>query len=98
METIKIDQSFVRDMMDDPNDLAIVGGVLGLATAFQRKSIAEGVETTQLAERLVAMGCRYGQGYGFARPMPAGELPAWAARRTEGTRAALRSTNEILPA
>jgi diguanylate cyclase (GGDEF)-like protein/PAS domain S-box-containing protein len=90
--TLKIDQSFVRDMLKDSNDLAIVEGVLGLAKAFRCDSVAEGVETAELAAQLVALGCRYGQGYGFARPMPADDLPAWAADWNRRGGAALSDT------
>ena len=75
----KIDQSFVRDMLDDPEDLAIVQSVLGLAAAFRREAIAEGVETLEHGERLLQLGCERAQGYGIARPMPADEIPGWAA-------------------
>jgi diguanylate cyclase (GGDEF)-like protein/PAS domain S-box-containing protein len=76
---LKIDQSFVRDMLDDPDDLAIVKGVIGLATAFRRKIIAEGVETVAHGSRLLSLGCDLAQGHGIARPMPAAALPGWAA-------------------
>ncbi len=79
-EVIKIDQSFVRDMLDDPDDLAIVTGVIGLAAAFGREVIAEGVETTAHGLQLLALGCEMAQGYGIARPMPAADLPGWVAR------------------
>jgi EAL domain-containing protein (putative c-di-GMP-specific phosphodiesterase class I) len=78
-EVIKIDQSFVRDMLEDADDLAIVQGVIGLASAFHREVIAEGVETAAHGRRLMALGCERAQGYGIARPMPAGALPAWIA-------------------
>ncbi|MBF0256449.1 MAG: EAL domain-containing protein [Gammaproteobacteria bacterium] len=74
---LKIDQAFVRDMLDDTEDLAIVEGVLGLASAFQREIIAEGVETLAHGQLLLQLGCELAQGYGIARPMPATELPAW---------------------
>ena len=76
---LKIDQSFVRGMLDDPDDLAIVQGVVGLATAFRRNVIAEGVETVAHGELLLPMGCELAQGYGIARPMPAAQLPDWVA-------------------
>jgi diguanylate cyclase (GGDEF)-like protein/PAS domain S-box-containing protein len=79
-EVIKIDQSFVRDMLEDPDDMAIVQSVIGLARAFRRDVIAEGVETAAHGHRLLAMGCDLAQGYGIARPMPAADIPAWAAR------------------
>jgi diguanylate cyclase (GGDEF)-like protein len=77
---IKIDQSFVRDMLDDPDDLSILKGVISLASAFHRQVIAEGVETVRHGSVLLALGCDLAQGYGIARPMPADELPAWVAR------------------
>ncbi len=77
-EVIKIDQSFVRDMQTDPDDLAIVRGVIGLAHAFHREVIAEGVETIAHGTALLRLGCEHAQGYGIARPMPASELPHWA--------------------
>ena len=76
---LKIDQSFVHDMLDDPDDLAILEGVLSLAIAFRRQVIAEGVETVEHGEMLLQLGCELAQGYGIARPMPAQELPGWAA-------------------
>lgn len=79
-DTLKIDQSFVRDMLDSPNDLAIVRGVIGLAHAFGREVIAEGVETAAHGELLASIGCTLAQGYGIARPMPAAELPDWMTR------------------
>jgi len=76
-QTIKIDQSFVRDMLDDPNDYAIIDGIIGLAQSFNREVIAEGVETSDHGLMLLAAGCFEVQGYGIARPMPADEIPAW---------------------
>lgn len=76
-EILKIDQSFVRDMLDDPEDLAIVEGVIGLTRAFRRQVIAEGVETVEHGLVLLLLGCDLAQGFGIARPMPAAELPGW---------------------
>jgi diguanylate cyclase (GGDEF)-like protein/PAS domain S-box-containing protein len=76
---IKIDQSFVRDMLDDPENLNILEGILGLAAAFRREVIAEGVETVEHGLMLLQMGCELAQGYGVARPMPANALSTWAA-------------------
>ena len=75
---LKIDQSFVRDMLGDPDDLAILNGVIGLSSAFRRQVIAEGVETVEHGELLLQLGCELAQGYGIARPMPASELPRWS--------------------
>lgn len=74
---IKIDQTFVRDMLVDCDDLAIVEGVIGLAKAFKRDVIAEGVESRELGETLLELGCTLAQGYGIARPMPASEMLQW---------------------
>jgi len=76
---LKIDRSFVRDVLDDPEDLNILEGVLGLATAFDRVAIAEGVETVDHGRLLLQLGCVYGQGNGIAWPMPGEDLPAWSA-------------------
>ncbi|NJD25163.1 MAG: EAL domain-containing protein [Betaproteobacteria bacterium] len=80
VRVLKIDQSFVRDMLSDPDDLAIIAGVLGLARSFGREVVAEGVETVAHGEALLRLGCEVAQGYGIARPMPATDLPAWRAQ------------------
>ncbi|MBU2876993.1 EAL domain-containing protein [Aliiglaciecola lipolytica] len=77
---IKIDQSFVRDMLEDTDDLAIVQGVVGLANAFQRKVIAEGVESIEHGKALVKLGCELAQGYGIAKPMVAEKIPDWISK------------------
>ena len=82
VEVLKIDRSFVSDMLDDPDDLSIVRGVVGLAEAFGREVIAEGVESVAHGQALRRLGCRMAQGFGIARPMPAAELQAWQARWT----------------
>lgn len=74
---IKIDQSFVRDMLSDQDDMAIVESVIYMANRFKRQMLAEGVETLEHAKALMALGCELAQGYGIARPMPAEALPAW---------------------
>ena len=79
-DTLKIDQSFVSTMMDDAGDKAIISGVIGLAAAFERTVIAEGVETIAHARSLLDLGCAQVQGYGIARPMPADALPDWIGR------------------
>ncbi|MGE0081678.1 MAG: EAL domain-containing protein [Thiohalomonadaceae bacterium] len=74
---LKIDQTFVRDMLDDPEDLAILEGTLSLAAAFRRQVIAEGVESRAHGEMLLQLGCELAQGYGVARPMPANKVLQW---------------------
>jgi hypothetical protein len=77
VNTLKIDQSFVRNMLHDPNDLTIVEGVIGLGTAFRHQVIAEGVESADHALMLMEIGCYLVQGYGIAKPMPGAETLAW---------------------
>jgi len=74
---IKIDRTFVRDMLSDPEDLAIVEGVIALAKSFKREVIAEGVETIEHGNTLMQLGCELAQGYGIAKPMSATSIPAW---------------------
>ncbi|MFZ6817146.1 EAL domain-containing protein [Undibacterium sp. Ji22W] len=76
-QILKIDQSFVRDMLEDEGDLTIIKGVIGLASAFHRCVIAEGVETVEHGRKLLSIGCDKAQGYGIARPMPAAAIPEW---------------------
>lgn len=76
---LKIDQNFVRNMIDDPDDLAILEGILGLAAAFHRQVIAEGVETVAHGTLLLQLGCELAQGFGIAHPMPAADMPSWVA-------------------
>lgn len=79
ISTLKLDQSFVRDILTDPEDLAILQGVGLLATSFSLNTIAEGVETPAHIAKLLEIGYRYGQGYGIARPMPVDALTDWLA-------------------
>ncbi|MDR3370489.1 EAL domain-containing protein [Rhodoferax sp.] len=80
VDLLKIDQSFVRDMLDDPDDLAILVGVIGLSNAFRRQVIAEGVETVAHGAMLLKLGCELAQGYGIARPMSAEAVQSWVAQ------------------
>jgi len=76
-DCLKIDQSFVRDMLDDNDDMALVEGIISLSKVFKRKVIAEGVETAEHGIILMRLGCDYAQGYGIARPMPIADLFEW---------------------
>ncbi len=76
---VKIDQSFVRGMLDHPDDFAIIKGVLGMAKAFGLQIIAEGVETIEHGEMLLRLGCMLAQGYVISKPMRAESLPGWIA-------------------
>jgi diguanylate cyclase (GGDEF)-like protein/PAS domain S-box-containing protein len=74
LDEIKIDRSFVANLIEDPNNAAIVKSMVAIATAFSLHLVAEGVETTAEAEFLSALGCRCHQGYLYARPLPAEEF------------------------
>ena len=77
LDLLKIDQSFVRNMLNDHQDLAIVEGVIGLSKTFHCTVVAEGVESADQASRLIELGCHIGQGNGIAKAMPVDEVLAW---------------------
>ena len=80
VDTLKIDRSFVQNMLIDDQDKALVEGVIGLARTFGCSVVAEGVETASHARALLALGCDHGQGNGIALPMPAEQVADWVAR------------------
>lgn len=80
-KTLKIDRSFVRDILDDPHDLEIVKGIIKLADTFMRQVIAEGVESEEHGNALASIGCCFAQGYGIARPMAAVAMQPWLKER-----------------
>lgn len=81
IDILKIDRSFVSSMLDDRDKVAIVRTILSLADSLHLQVTAEGIETQQLAHALQGMGCGFGQGYYFARPMPEAEAyDYWRAR------------------
>ena len=73
VDALKIDRSFVRDLVTDASDLAIVSAIIAIARHLHIQVIAEGIEGYQQAEILRKLGCTIGQGFLFARPMPAAE-------------------------
>lgn len=73
IDLLKIDRSFVSGMLADRDKIAIVRAVLSLAQALGMQTTAEGIETNELAQTLAALGCTYGQGYLFARPLQQAE-------------------------
>ena len=77
LDMLKIDRSFVINMLSDRQDLAIVEGVIGLSQTFGCSVVAEGVETPEQARRLIEIGCDVGQGNGIAAAMPADDVFAW---------------------
>jgi diguanylate cyclase (GGDEF)-like protein/PAS domain S-box-containing protein len=80
-ETLKIDQTFVRGMLTDEGDRAIVQGIIALAKTFGRKTVAEGMEDAELMQVLIEVGCMYGQGFGIARPMTGQDFLKWRKER-----------------
>lgn len=93
---LKIDQSFVRGILTDRNDVAMLEGVLGLARAFRTQVIAEGVETVAHGELLLQLGCEWAQGYAIAAAMAPHEVPCWLAHWQ--LPASWRQTQRIDPA
>ncbi|MEQ8233983.1 MAG: EAL domain-containing protein, partial [Gammaproteobacteria bacterium] len=84
---LKIDRSFVRDIPDDSDDMAITGAVIALAQSLRLETVAEGVESEAQRQFLLAQGCRHGQGYLFHKPMPAADFTAWALAQAHAERA-----------
>jgi len=74
---IKIDKSFVIDMLQDPDDMAIVEGTIALAETFKQLIIAEGVETQEHSDELKKMHCTFAQGYGIAKPLSSEDFMTW---------------------
>jgi diguanylate cyclase (GGDEF)-like protein/PAS domain S-box-containing protein len=77
VQVLKVDRSFVQNMLTDTQDRAIVEGLIGLARSFDCTAVAEGVETAAQARMLLDMGCDIGQGEGIASPMPADQVADW---------------------
>ncbi len=76
IDYIKIDQSFVRHLRPGSTDLALCKAIIAMAHELGIKVIAEGIETAAQRDLLAAAECDYGQGYLFARPLPAGDFEA----------------------
>jgi len=72
--SLKIDQSFVRSLEESEESLAIARSIIQLGASLNMCVIAEGVETAQQRDRLIGLGCRYGQGYFFSKPLPAAQM------------------------
>lgn len=77
VNVLKIDQSFMRNLMESRGDHAIVTGIIALSRAFNLCTVAEGIETKEQYDMLREMGCDVGQGYFIGRPMRAGQLLDW---------------------
>ena len=77
-DELKIDKSFVMNMLKDEADSRIVEQAVALGHAFGLEVVAEGVESAEVAARLAAIGCDYVQGFHYAKPLVAKDFPAWA--------------------
>nr|WP_319240092.1 EAL domain-containing protein [uncultured Propionivibrio sp.] len=75
--TVKIDRSFVRDIVDDVNDEMLVHGMVHIAESLGKAVLAEGVESVEHGAVLLKCGCNFAQGYGISAPLPADELETW---------------------
>lgn len=91
IDTLKIDRSFVSGMLEDRDKSAIVRAVLSLAQALGMQTTAEGIESRELAQRLASLGCTYGQGYLYARPLEAADALSMIGR----SRASATATSAI---
>ena len=81
IDVLKIDRSFVTGMLTDRDKVAIVRAILSLAQALGMETVAEGIETPEVGQTLAALGCTYGQGWAYARPLDAEAAYAYLAAR-----------------
>ncbi|WP_312796441.1 EAL domain-containing protein [Tianweitania sp.] len=93
VDIIKIDRSFVTDIVTDKNSCVIVEALLGIASKLGMRIVAEGIETVEQAEKLMSMGCRLGQGYRFAPPVPRSLATELLQRLGEGVHRAAETPN-----
>ena len=88
VDTLKVDQSFVHDVHRDSEGASIVRAVIELGRSLSLHTVAEGVERQEQADHLQAAGCRFAQGYLFARPLPADEFRSFLDSSRERARSA----------
>jgi len=88
IDTLKIDQSFVRDITTDADDASIVSAVISMGKSLRMQVVAEGVETQEQLAFLREQSCLYGQGYYFSQPLVAEEITQLLGRSVVGTAAA----------
>ncbi len=84
VDVVKIDQNFVRHILDNAHAIEIIKGIHDIAARLDRPVIAEGVETLELGLILRGLGCRYAQGYGISKPMPESAVKGWLAEWSKG--------------
>jgi EAL domain-containing protein (putative c-di-GMP-specific phosphodiesterase class I) len=77
---LKVDRSYVRHLDSDSRQRQLVAAIVSMARTLDLQILAEGVETRQELDTLVALGCDHAQGFGIARPMPAAALADWLIR------------------
>jgi EAL domain-containing protein (putative c-di-GMP-specific phosphodiesterase class I) len=95
VDTLKIDRSFVRDLVTDSSDLAIVNAIVAMARHMNIEVVAEGIESYQQVDSLLKLGCNVGQGFLFAKPMPASECEPWL-RPKAATKTVEEEVEELL--
>ena len=77
VDKLKIDRSFIHDLMTDRQDRSIVKAILQMARSLRIKTVAEGIESAEVAQQLAKLGCQMGQGFWYGKPMPASEFLRW---------------------
>lgn len=77
VQSLKIDRSFLLDVMENDDNISILRAIIALSKVFNRTLVAEGVETVRQGEILIGLGCKVAQGYAIAKPMPAAYLIGW---------------------
>jgi EAL domain-containing protein (putative c-di-GMP-specific phosphodiesterase class I) len=87
VDALKIDRSLIREMQSDRATADIVELIITLAHKMSLKAIAEGIETARQMERLLELGCEYGQGYYFSQPMDAKAAQQFMRQQVAGARA-----------
>jgi diguanylate cyclase (GGDEF)-like protein len=81
VHALKIDRSFITQLIDEPDLEAIVRSIIELARNLRLETVAEGVEDERVCDRLIGLGCDYAQGFALARPMPADAMRSWLRAR-----------------
>ena len=77
-QEIKIDRSFVMDMLDSVDDSMIVSAIVSLSKSFKRRLVAEGIESADVERKLIELGCDIGQGFFYSKPLPLSQALRWA--------------------